>query len=359
MRDMIILGSHNDNYSTSSMHLIKCLRNIGRVIWVDIQHQTKTPYSASNQVSLDAPVQHRLNTAQRRHIFLQVNQVPYIHSPIDRQDAIQRILNVLKPVLKTQQISAPIIWTSELYIADLQPHLTGSSLVYYCDDESDARSQLAFEQEQTMVRNANVIFGSNDIICSRFPRNKTLLLPQAVDTELFCKPALIASDMPKQDKPIAGFYGDLDSKIDYQLLFYTALNLPTWNFVFLGKNTFSNYPLPKLNNIHYLGPKPHYELPRYSQHWQVSLLPYKKDAIIPRRVATTLLEYLAVGAPIVTTSASCVSSYNKYINVVESAHEMSEALKLAIYEQRTPSDLVISESCQVRSQFVSRILDSL
>lgn len=366
MRDMIIFNNHNDHFPSSSRHLIKCLRNIGRVIWVDIHHE----YAAANS----QPCRHSehflsksekffYGFTQSRHIFVEMNQVSPIQSAKERQEAILRILQVLQPVLRKHHVSAPIIWTSELYIADLQSHLSGASLVYYCNEESVADTvtdtQLKFEQEQTMVRNANVIFCSNDIICSRFPRNKTLLLPQAVDTELFCQPTVIAHDMPKQDKPIAGFYGELDDHIDYQLLYYSALNLPDWNFLFIGKNKLSNYPLPRLANIHYLGPKPHCDLPSYSQHWQASLLPYKREIVPPLTIETTLLEYLAVGAPIITTSTYCIKSYTKYINVVESAHEMSEALRLATYEQKTPSDLVISDSWQVRSNFVSRILENL
>lgn len=369
MRDMIVFTNHTSAVPSSSLHLIKCLRNVGKVVWVDIQH-TGSPLNSPWQSNAAEHILGKVNQdeqhqrfAYNKHHFVQVRNVPRIRSAKDRENAILRILQSLKPLLNKYRISSPIIWASEPYIADLLNYLSGASLVYYCNEEADAHlgtdPQLIFEQEQTMVRSANIIFGSSDIICSRFPRNKTLLLPHGVDAELFCQPTMVASDMPKQAKSIAGFYGVLDQKIDYQLLHYTALNLPNWNFVFIGANLLPYYPLPRLNNIHYLGPKHHCDLPSYSQHWQASLLPYK-SAIEPLSVIqTTLLEYLAVGAPVITTPAHSIESYAKYINVVESAHEMSEALKLATYEQKTPSDIVISDTWQVRSQFVSRILDSL
>ena len=370
MRDMIVFGEDFGGLPSSTQHLVKHLPKMRKIIWVNsiglrqpklnrndclrtiakLLGHTKQDFSYPSQVP------------DNLHI-VNLRTIPAPKSHLSRQLAKSMMLNQLLPVLKKHDIQQPILWSSLPTAADLCGHLNESSVIYYCGDDFSALSgvdhQVVTEHENKMVQKANIILGASEAICAKFPRNKTLLLPHGVDLDLFSKPAPKAADFPNNGRPVAGFYGSLSSWIDYELINYVALNLPNWDFVFIGPINMPYYPLPRLTNIHYLGPKPHHQLPCYSQHWQASLLPFKSNKQIQACNPLKLREYLAAGAPIIATPFPALEIYGKYINVVENAHEMSEALKLATYEHKRSADIVASDSWRARSQFVRSLLDML
>ncbi|EGU44460.1 putative glycosyltransferase [Vibrio ichthyoenteri ATCC 700023] len=370
MRDMIVFGEDFGGLPSSTQHLIRNLPQMRKIIWV-------------NSIGLRQP---KLNSGdcyramsklfgQAKRGFCTPSQVPdNVHivnlrtipapgSQISRQLARSMMLQQLLPILEQHHIDKPILWSSLPTAADLCGHLNESGVIYYCGDDFSALSgvdhDVVTEHEHKMVKKANIIFGASEAICAKFPYNKTVLLPHGVDLELFSQPVPKADDFPTSGRPVAGFYGSLSNWLDYDLINLVALNLPGWDFIFVGPNEMSYNPLPKLSNVHYLGPRPHHQLPRYSQHWQASLLPFKSNRQIQACNPLKLLEYLAAGSPIVATPFPALDRYNKYINIVDNAHEMSEALKITTYEAKRSADIVASDSWRARSQFVRSLLDML
>ena len=60
--------------------------------------------------------------------------------------------------------------------------------------------------------------------------------------------------------------------------------------------------LPRMPNIHYLGPKKYDELPRYLAGWDVALLLFARNEATRYISPTKTPEYLAAGKPVVSTS---------------------------------------------------------
>jgi hypothetical protein len=81
------------------------------------------------------------------------------------------------------------------------------------------------------------------------------------------------------------------------------------------------------NNLYLLGEKPHSSLPQYSQHWQVSLLPFINNAQIKSCNPLKLLEYLATGTPIISTSFPAVLPYKSVVDIARNATEFSMSLQ--------------------------------
>lgn len=370
MRDMIVFGEDFGGLPSSTQHLIRHLPKMRKIIWVNSIGLRQPKLNANDcrrAVSklIGQPKQGFSTPSQvpdNVHI-VNLRTIPAPSSHISRQLAKTMMLNQLLPILAEHHIEKPILWSSLPTAADLCGHLNESGVIYYCGDDFSALSgvdhHVVAEHEEKMVKKANLVLGASEAICAKFPHNKTLLLPHGVDVDLFSQPAPIAVDFPQNGKPIAGFYGSLSNWLDYDLINFVALNLPGWDFLFIGPNEMPYNPLPKLTNIHYLGPKPHNQLPCYSQHWQASLLPFKSNKQIQACNPLKLLEYLAAGAPIVATPFPALERYSKYVNVVESAHEMSEALKMTNYEPKHSADIVADDSWQARSQFVRSLLDMI
>lgn len=115
---------------------------------------------------------------------------------------------------------------------------------------------------------------------------------------------VIATEIINLPKPIIGLVGFISSSIDFNLLISTALAKPNWSFVIIGPK------LPaaawgeeffKLKNVHYLGPKPYFELPKYIKAFDVCIIPYLKDESLQMADSNKLYDYLATGKPIVVS----------------------------------------------------------
>lgn len=368
MRDMIVFGEDFGGLPSSTQHLIKYLPNMRKIIWVNsigLRQPRLTKHDCSRAMhKLLGGSTSRLNNVESApsHIHVvNLRTIPAPSSDLSRSMARSMMLRQLQPILSEHQIESPILWCSLPTAADLCGHLNESGIVYYCGDDFSALAGVdhhtVAQHEARLVKKANVVFAASETIANKFPRCKTMYLPHGVDTELFTSPTSRADDFPQNGKPVAGFYGSLSSWLDYELINQVASNLPNWDFVFIGPNELPYYPLPKLNNIHYLGAKPHYTLASYSQHWQASLLPFKFNQQIQACNPLKLREYLAAGSPIVATPFPALSPYRRYINIVESCSEMCQALTLSVDEQRLPNGIVDGESWLSRSQWVRQIME--
>ncbi|MFA0709400.1 glycosyltransferase family 1 protein, partial [Vibrio sp. 10N.222.48.A3] len=111
--------------------------------------------------------------------------------------------------------------------------------------------------------------------------------------------------------------------------------------------------------VHYLGPRPHYTLPSYSQHWDVSLLPFVDNEQIRACSPLKLMEYLAAGTPIITTQFPALKPYQEHVTTVGSVNQMIWALDHARQLSNSPISVVEQESWQNRGNFVHWMLELL
>ena len=105
--------------------------------------------------------------------------------------------------------------------------------------------------------------------------------------------------MPKGK--VAGFYGSLNGWIDIPAIAEAADQLQDWTFVLIGKIETDISPLRECRNIIFQPAMPHGELATWSQHWDVSLLPFLKNRQIDASNPLKLREYLAAGRPVAAT----------------------------------------------------------
>lgn len=372
MRDLIVFGEDWGGLPSSTQHLVGRLAQDRQVVWVNsiglrqpaltwrdsmravqkILGKAKTGYNHSAK-------QTELNSIK----VVNLRTIPAPKSAIARRIARDVMLHQLHPILEKMSLSSPILWSSLPTAADLCGHLNESAVVYYCGDDFSALAgvdhRVVTMHERCLAEKANLIFAASENIKAKFPACKTQLLPHGVDTQLFSTPSPRASDLPNNGKPIAGFYGSLSQWLDYDLIHHIACNLPNWEFVFIGPIELSSCQLPKLPNVHYLGPKAHYLLPSYSQHWNVSLLPFKANQQIQACSPLKLMEYLAAGSAIVTTDFPALKPYRKHVNIAQNSEEMISMLHLACQQPKLPRDIVTQESWDSRSQFVNWMLELL
>ncbi|MGL6260220.1 glycosyltransferase [Vibrio sp. WXL210] len=371
MRDLIVFGEDFAGLPSSTQHLISNLNPERKILWVNsigLRKPRMTTNDAKRVVQKlagrgkrDFHGQEQAKTPSNIHV-VNLRTIPAPSRPWERSVAKNMMVAQLKPLMAKHGFKDPILWSSLPTAADLAGELGERAVVYYCGDDFEALAGVDHttiaEHEQTMVTKADIVLAASQNIANKFPHHKTHVLRHGVDYQRFATPVPRADDLP-QGKPIAGFYGSLSEWLDYDMINAAARALPDWNFVFIGKNELKQPKLENLPNIHLLGAKPHAELPRYSQHWEVSLLPFKNNKQIQACSPLKLLEYIATGKPVIHTPFPAARPYQGQLNQVTSTQELINALQQHSELVATRPESIQQESWASRAMFVDWLLELL
>ncbi len=372
MRDLIVFGEDFGGLPSSTQHLVRHLAKRHKVLWVNSiglrqpRLSMKDVTRAFNKLfgKTKALTQDILDSQDHDNItVVNLRTIPAPASTATRKIAKRMMLRQLKPIIADLQLKAPILWTSLPTAVDLCGHLGDSSVVYYCGDDFSALAgvdhKTVAKHESELIEKSDLIFAASQKLMAKFPEGKVQLLPHGVDVSLFSTPTPRAKDLPSSHRPIAGFYGSLSKWLDYDMIEQVANAVPEWDFVFIGPNELDTLMLPNLDNVHYLGPRPHHTLPSYSQHWDVSLLPFVDNEQIRACSPLKLMEYLATGTPIVTTPFPSLVPYQEHVTTVGSANQMIWALEHTRDLTNPPISVVEKDSWKSRGNFVHGMLELL
>jgi len=377
MHDLIVFGEDFGGLPSSTQHLVSRLAHDRKVLWINsigLRQPSLTTadikraaYKLLGKSKADFQPMAGSNLNPNIKVIT-LKTIPAPKSAFACQIAKQMMLRQLRPILAKEKLSNPILWSSLPTAADLCGELNEAAVVYYCGDDFDSLAGVdhhaVHQHEKKLANKADLIFAASENIKAKFPAFKTQLLPHGVDVELFSTPAPRAHDLPKGTRPIAGFYGSLSDWLDYELITSLSATLSDWDFVFIGPNEKSKLALPQRENVFYLGARAHHLLPQYSQHWDISLLPFKPNPQIQACSPLKLMEYLAANSPIVASDFPALARYRSHVHVANSAEQMACAMrsiqaKNGTGQARETHSLVSQESWDNRSQFVHWMLELL
>src|SRR6185295_6472431 len=99
-----------------------------------------------------------------------------------------------------------------------------------------------------------------------------------VDGQHFGKARDSATDVPSDiaalRKPVLGYFGVVDERMDYELLTKLADANPNWSIAMIGPVLkVDAATLPQRSNLHWLGGKSYGDLPAYCKGFDVCLMP--------------------------------------------------------------------------------------
>jgi len=141
-------------------------------------------------------------------------------------------------------------------------------------------------------------------------------LPQGVNYDHFAMPRPEPDDLSRVPRPRIGFAGTLSTACDFDLWRALAEAFPEASLVHVGPTQLGVQPLP-YPNFHTLGMKPYQDLPAYSQHFDVAIVPYVLNEWTRSVDPLKLLEYMATGVPIVATGIPEVYKYQEALAIGE------------------------------------------
>lgn len=160
-------------------------------------------------------------------------------------------------------------------------------------------------------------------------------IPCGVDFDAFNRPAgPPPPDLVRLPEPRLGYFGSISDRLDFDLISQLAEHFPSASIVLVGPVRMNARLLPQAPNIHYLGLKPHNELPRYAQHFTVGLIPFLLNEATAKLNPVKTLEYLAAGIPVVSTAIPDVARF--FAHTVHIAHDRQEFIRLVAQVIREP-----------------------
>lgn len=198
------------------------------------------------------------------------------------------------------------------------PFLAGqqSLFIYYPVDSyghAEANAEMIERENETLER-ADLVASGTQKLYHRFQGKTRRLefLPHGVAVESVVRSAgQTPADIASLPRPVVGFLGAVNSRLDLALLEELAQSRPNWSLPLIGPFSRSDFGggmsdkdlalLKRLPNIHLLGPRPSEQVGAYLAAFDVCIIPYDTSHPMVHFASHKPLQCLAVGTPVVTT----------------------------------------------------------
>jgi len=168
--------------------------------------------------------------------------------------------------------------------------------------------------EPKLMRKADAVLCNSLDFASRARRYNpnSFYIGNGFNAEQFlgAQTSYIPEDLAAIPSPRIGYVGALIKlRLDLTLLIDLANARPRWNFIFIGweDEAFKKSVLHTLPNVFFLGQKHTKDVPPYLLHFDVCINPQKINDITESNFPLKILEYLAVGKPVVATTTSTMT----------------------------------------------------
>lgn len=236
-----------------------------------------------------------------------------------------------------------IIWfysPTPYYFLD---HLPADLVVYDVMDElanfKNASADLPGRETKLLAQADLVFTGGRSLYQARQGRHPHLhLFSSGVEPEHFAQalsPSTeVAAEIAALPRPILGYYGVIDERIDLALLDTLAAEHPTWSIVMIGPVAkIEPKDLPRRPNFHYPGQQPYTRLPNFLKGFDVCLMPFQINAATRYISPTKTLEYMAAHKPIVSTPVpDVVANWADVVSIAANPAEFAAAIEAALAE---------------------------
>lgn len=375
---LVVFGEDWGAHPSSTQHLMKQLCAETPVIWLNSIGMRRPKLTLKDMRRAVGKLSAMLRPSgfpestgdpaakQAPSAFLNPRTLPLPGSAIARRINGYSLGSQVRQTLQRLELDKPILWLSLPTAVDAVGKCGESAVIYYAGDDFSALAGVDHgpveRMEAELAEKADVIIAASATIAKRFAPDKTFIIPHGCDTALFSSPQPSAADLTG-DRPVAGFYGSINSWLDQDLLIHAAQRLPDWRFLMVGQVETDVSRMQAVPNIEFTGRKPHSELPRLSQHWQASLLPFRDTRQIRACNPLKLREYLAAGRPVVSTRFPAVEEYSNEVTICDHRDAFVAGIENALRSDTEGAlarqERVSRETWQARAGEVRTLIEAL
>lgn len=181
--------------------------------------------------------------------------------------------------------------------------------VYHCVDPIPPYYlKHGVENEKLIIQNSDVVICTSKALTDEKKRlnSNSYFVPNASDlVEKFDPKTIIPyTELNNIKKPIAGYIGAIESRLDFDLLKHVVEQDLTYTFVFVGPVFKEHIPEWFFNapNIVILPPVTYDKVPQVIKSFDVCLIPFKISRTSNSVFPLKLFEYLGLGKPVIATN---------------------------------------------------------
>jgi UDP-galactopyranose mutase len=246
-----------------------------------------------------------------------------------------RIATLLEPLLSDDDDLTAWYYTP-MAIGAFPDAITPTVTVFDAmDDLASFRSAPAQmrAQEDLMLEMADIVFTGGPMLYRqrqhRHPR--VFCFPSGVDRAHFAspgQPSAASRALSQMRRPVIGFYGVIDERMDMDLVAQIAALRPDWNFALVGPLAkIQPDDLPTSSNIRHFGLQSYEALPAILNRFDVAMMPFALNDATRAISPTKTLEFLAGGKPVVSTPiADVVELYSAATSIASTPDQFVAAI---------------------------------
>ena len=346
-RNVVCFAKDWDENPTSNNHVMRLLARNNRVLWLN-SITTRTPNLRDGRDvakifrKLRSFFRGAAHVADGLWVYTPV-VLPFPHSRLATRINTWILRAALAVMRRRLGLRGPFqLWVFIPTAAKYVGKLGESLVVYYVTDEYSKFSYVdgaeVANDDRTLCAKADLIFATaQSLVDRRLPQNPhTYLSRHGVDHALFAtaldRETQVPADLATLPGPVLGYYGAIQDWLDFELIEFLARRHPEWSIALIGPTLTDVSALRRLPNVHFLGRKPHSELPAYCKGLSVGLIPHKVNELTLNMNPIKLREYLSAGLPVVSTALPEVQAYAQHCVIARSHEDFERGISVTLRE---------------------------
>jgi len=292
----------------------------------------------------------------RPPIMLPINRLsPRRHDKLLERNA-DRLASGLREVMQHLNMNCPLVINAfnPVMGVPLLGKLNECATIYYCFDEITTVGEWMGRHgqrfEEVFIRRADAVITTSETLRQAKAEEQpdTYCVKNGVNFDLFNQAYELAQQQPPK-KPIVGYLGSIDDRMNVELMEYCARTMLDVEFQFIGQvhdpkiaKRLDTYP-----NIKFIPPRQPSDLPAVMANFSVGVIPFvctkQTYTIYPLKIN----EYLAAGLPVVSTPFSILDDFAGVIEMAETPEQFARAIRRALADksrQRVQQRIAMAQS---------------
>lgn len=204
--------------------------------------------------------------------------------------------------------------------------------VYYSYDDLRAcawKARHGRRAEDALLPRVDAVIATSEALAERHRTLQpcTWMVPNGVDYDAFQAPT-VPPEGVATDRPVIGFVGSIDSRVDVPLLARLARTNPQWQVVVAGPvRGVDASPLDGVPNLLRLGPVDRAGLPALVRSFDVGLVPFVPSDFTRALCPLKIYDYLAAGIGVAATPFAPLDEVRDVIGISDGFTDLTETVE--------------------------------